>query len=67
MLLFVCFFAVLGLLYFAPGHALAAWTPMIQAADFDGIRTDTLTAATGIIGLVVLIVGVVMIVRVLAR
>lgn len=38
------------------------WTPLISAGDFTGIQTDVLTAATGVIALVVVLLGVMMIV-----
>lgn len=40
-----------------------AWTPLILATDFDGIKVDILTAASGIIGIVLVIIGLSWLVR----
>lgn len=43
------------------------WTPLIAATDFNGIRADVLTTATGIISIVLIVVGLGILVRVLSR
>ena len=46
-------------------HALATtYTPLISSDMFDGVRSDVNTAATGIIGILVIIVGVGLLVKV---
>lgn len=49
------FFSFLSFLF--PRLALADWTPLIDASDFDGMRSDVLTAAGGIVSLVLVIIG----------
>lgn len=43
--------------------AFAEWTPLINSADFTGIRTDLGTAVAGVITLVLIVFGVMMMVR----
>ncbi|MBT9175102.1 MAG: hypothetical protein DDT22_00776 [candidate division WS2 bacterium] len=44
-----------------------AWTPLIDSAAFDGIRTDVVTAATGIIIIGLIVLGVFMIMRAMSH
>lgn len=44
-----------------------AWTPLISASDFTGIQTDLGTTATGIVSILLIIVGIGILVRVLGR
>lgn len=44
-----------------------AWTPLIAASDFTGLQTDLLTASTGIITAVLVVVGVGILIRMLTR
>lgn len=44
-----------------------AWTPLITSDMFSGIQTDVLTTATGIIGILIVIVGVGMLARTFGR
>lgn len=46
---------------------LLAWTPMIQVSDFDGIKTDVTAVATGIIMILLIIIGIGLLVKVLGR
>lgn len=43
------------------------WTPLITAANFTGIETDLMTAASGLIGLTLIIVGVGVLYRIFSR
>lgn len=43
------------------------WTPLISSTFFDGVRTDMLTAAAGILGLALIIFGIAMLVRTVGR
>lgn len=44
-----------------------AWTPLINTSDFAGIQTDLTTTATGIVSILLIIVGIGILVRVLGR
>lgn len=44
-----------------------AWTPLLSASDFTGIETDLMTAATGLLGLTLIIVGIGVIYRIFSR
>lgn len=46
---------------------LPTWTPLIAGADFDGIRADVLTTATGIISVVLIVVGLAILIRAFSR
>lgn len=41
------------------------WTPMISSTFFDGVQTDMLAAAGGILGLALIIFGLAMLMRVI--
>ncbi len=43
------------------------WTPMLSSTFFNGVRTDMLTAAAGILGLALIIFGLAMLMRVIGR
>lgn len=43
------------------------WTPLITLDDFTGVRTDLLTTVGGIMAALLIIVGIGMLVKVLAR
>ena len=43
------------------------WTPLITSTFFDGVRTDMLTAVSGILGLALIIFGLVMLMRTVGR
>lgn len=45
----------------------AAWTPLIASTDLDPIRTDITTAATGIISVVLIVLGLGILIRVFVR
>lgn len=45
----------------------AEWTPLITSGDFTGITTDVSAVATGIITICLIVVGLGILVRVLAR
>lgn len=67
-MLFVLAFALLvGLYLVSPAPALAAYTSLISATDFNGIQTDVLTTASGIIAILLIIVGLGILVKVLGR
>ena len=59
---FVC-----GLVAVAPVKAFADWTPLVTSAMFDGVSADTITAATSILGLMVVVVAVGILVTVFVR
>jgi hypothetical protein len=46
---------------------MLAWTPLITSADFTGITTDVLTSASGIVSIVLVIVGLGFLVRTFMR
>ena len=50
-----------------PGACFAAYTSLITSTDFDGIKTDVLTTASGIIAVLLIIVGLGILVKVLGR
>lgn len=39
------------------GVSHAEWTPLLAAADFDGIRDDMLTMVAGVISILLIVVG----------
>ncbi len=43
------------------------YTPLLSSTTFDGIQTDVLTAATGILSVCLIIVAIGLIVRVFIR
>lgn len=45
----------------------AAWTPLIQSSDFTGILADIGATASGIISILIVILGIGILVRVLSR
>lgn len=52
-----------------PAAAFAAipWTPLIASTDFAGITTDVQTSATGIITVLLIVLGVGLLARVFMR
>jgi hypothetical protein len=61
-------FPILALFGLAvPSLAHAEWTSLISSTFFDGIQTDLVTAAGGILGLALVILGLVMLVRAIGR
>lgn len=54
------------ILFGVSGHALATtqYTPLITSSMFDGVRTDVNTAATGIITVLIVVVGLGLLVKV---
>ena len=61
----VVFFAVLFILGIMTNAY--AWTPLVSAADFTGMTVDVTTAAVGIIGVCVVVLGVFLIVRAMSH
>jgi hypothetical protein len=51
----------------SPATVFAEWTPLITASDFTGINTDLLTTASGILGLVVIVLGIGILIRAMVR
>ena len=47
--------------------ARADWTPMITSSSFTGITADAGTAASGIVGVCLIVLGLGMLMRVLTR
>ncbi len=43
------------------------WTPLIVAADFDGIKTDVMTCVAGLLSLAMIVVAVGVIYRIFSR
>jgi len=43
------------------------WTPLIASTDFDGIQADVLTAATGLLTIALVIVGIGVVYRLFTR
>ena len=50
-----------------PVLSFAAWTPLIAATDFDGIKSDVLTSSGGILCVLLIIVGIGLLVKVIGR
>ena len=42
---------------------LLAWTPLILSTDFDGIKSDLLTASTGLLTVCLIVLGAGIIIR----
>lgn len=62
------FFVFLSSFLLIPHPALAdEWVPLIQAADFLGIKTDVLTTVTGVISIILIILGCALLVRSFGR
>ncbi|MBI4689496.1 MAG: hypothetical protein HY754_04395 [Nitrospirae bacterium] len=53
----VVFFVVLLVFGYAMS-ASATWTPLVSSSDFTGITTDVTTAATGIITICIVVLGI---------
>lgn len=49
----------------SPAHA--EWSPLIASDMFTGIQTDVLTAATGILSVIIIVLGIGILMRVLSR
>lgn len=45
----------------------AEWSPLIEAADFAGIRTDILTVAGGVVSVLLIVAGLAMLIRAMGR
>lgn len=43
------------------------WTPLISSGDFTGIQTDVVTAGTGILSVVVVVMGIFFIIRAMSH
>lgn len=43
------------------------WTPLINTADFTGIMTDVGTSATGIISIILVVIGLGILIKTLGR
>lgn len=63
LVLFVCSLLLAAL----PVVCFAAWTPIVTAADFVGITTDVQTSATGIITVLLIVLGVGLLARTFTR
>lgn len=50
-------FAALSAMIFVSSAYAAEWTPLITASDFDGPKTDLMTAVGGIVLFLFVIVG----------
>lgn len=60
------FLFILCTLIRAPA-AYAEWTPLVTSDMFTGVQTDILTAATGILSVVLIVLGIGILIRVLSR
>ena len=58
---------ILALLALSPSAVFADWTPMLSSSSFSGIQTDVQTAASGILAIALVILGVGLLIRVLSR
>ncbi len=65
--LILSFFSFLSFYLLRTSTALAEWTPLIKATDFDGIRTDVLSTAAGIITILLIIAGLALLIRSIGR
>lgn len=61
----VLFFAVL--LVFGILTNAYAWTPLVSSTDFSGIQVDVTAAATGIITICIIVLGVWLIVKAMSH
>lgn len=46
---------------------MGTWTPILASSDFDGIKADVLTAATGLLTIALIIVGLGVVYRLFTR
>lgn len=53
--------------FLVPSMVFASWTPLISSSSFTGIQTDVQTAASGILAIALVILGVGLLIRVLSR
>ena len=60
--LFICMLAVMS-----PVCCFAAWTPLITADTFTGITLDVQATATGIISVLLIVLGVGLLARIFSR
>lgn len=68
ILLFMMFALLVStVVVFAPSDVFAAWTPLITSDMFTGVGADVQTVAAGIIGIMIVVVGIGILVRVLGR
>ena len=51
--------------WFQSAFATVTWTPLIDATDFNGVRTDLLTTVSGIVALLFIVLGLGILYRVL--
>lgn len=63
--LLLCLVVILALVVFV--SISYAWTPLVSSVDFIGISTDVTTAATGIITICVIVLGVWLIVKAMSH
>lgn len=59
--------SALSLTAFFSGSAFAEYTPLIASTDFDGIRTDVLTTAGGVVSIMLVVVGLAILIRTLGK
>lgn len=65
--MFFLLLAVMTLTVLIRSPAYAEWTPLISTSLFDGLQADALTAAAGIVSVLLIILGIGLLVRVLSR
>jgi hypothetical protein len=56
------FFAVVSALLL-PSVVCAEWTPLVTSSNFTGLQTDLGTVATGVLVLVVIVLGIGILIR----
>lgn len=54
---------LLGFFALVPSAAWATWTPLITADSFTGVQTDLLTSVSGVMTLVLIILGLGLLIR----
>ena len=56
-----------GLVSLSSTVSAQTWTPLISSSSFTGINTDCGTAASGIVGCCLIVLGIGILIKVLAR
>lgn len=57
----------LGVVLASASSAMAAWTPLITSDSFSGISADVSACAAGIVGVLLIILGIGILIRVLSK
>jgi len=62
------FVAIAGSSIIIPASSVyAEWVPIIAAADFEGVKTDVLTAVGAVMSIVLIVAGAGILIRMISR